>query len=42
MILFPESVRNLITHRLPLGEATRMLTQGDGIKNVVQMNLRAA
>ena len=42
MILFPESVRKLITRRRPLGEASRMLTHGDGIKNVVQMNLRAA
>jgi glucose 1-dehydrogenase len=41
MILFPDSVRKLITHRLPLGEALRMLIQGDGIKNVVQLN-RAA
>jgi hypothetical protein len=42
MILFPESVRKLITRRLPLGEASRMLMHGDGIKNVVQLNLCAA
>jgi threonine dehydrogenase-like Zn-dependent dehydrogenase len=42
MILFPDSVRQLITRRIPLGDASRMLTQGDGIKNVVQLNLRAA
>jgi threonine dehydrogenase-like Zn-dependent dehydrogenase len=42
MILFPDTVRKLITHRLSLEEASRMLTHGDGIKNVVQLNLRAA
>jgi hypothetical protein len=42
MILFPQSVRQLITHRLPLGEASRILMDGKGIKNVVQLNLRAA
>jgi glucose 1-dehydrogenase len=42
MILFPESVRKLITRRLPLGEASRMLTHRDGIKNVVQLNVRKA
>jgi len=42
MTLFPECVRSLITHRVPLGEAPKMLTHRDGIKNVVQMNLRAA
>lgn len=42
MILFPESVRNLITRRRPLGEASRMLTHRDGIKNVVQLSPRAA
>jgi len=42
MTLFPESTRTLITHRVPLSEASRMLTHGDGIKNVVQLNLRAA
>src|SRR5215467_5897780 len=42
MILFPQSVRKLITHRLPLGEASRTLMQGNGIKNVVQLNLRTA
>lgn len=41
MILFPESVRELITHRVPLDEVPRMLTQKQGIKNVVQMT-RAA
>jgi threonine dehydrogenase-like Zn-dependent dehydrogenase len=42
MVLFPASVRKLITHRLPLDEAPRMLVQGDGIKNVVELGLRAA
>jgi glucose 1-dehydrogenase len=42
MTLFPESVRKLITRRFPLREASRMLTHGDGIKNVVQLNLHAA
>ncbi|HEX2330669.1 MAG TPA: glucose 1-dehydrogenase [Candidatus Angelobacter sp.] len=42
MILFPESVRKLITRRIPLGEASRVLLDGGGIKNVVQLNLRAA
>jgi threonine dehydrogenase-like Zn-dependent dehydrogenase len=42
MILFPQSVRQLITRRLPLGEAEQMLTHGKGIKNVVQLNGRAA
>jgi threonine dehydrogenase-like Zn-dependent dehydrogenase len=42
MTLFPESVRKLITHRVPLGQASRMLQHREGIKNVVQMNLRAA
>src|SRR5215471_6948208 len=42
MILFPDSVRKLITRRLPLSDASRMLIHGDGIKNVVQLNLRAA
>ena len=42
MILFPESVRKLITSRRPLGEASRMLTHRDGIKSVVQLSSRAA
>lgn len=42
MTLFPQSVRKLITRRRPLSEASRMLIHGDGIKNVVQMSLRAA
>jgi threonine dehydrogenase-like Zn-dependent dehydrogenase len=42
MTLFPESVRALITHRVPLGDASKMLTDGGGIKNVVQLNRRAA
>ena len=41
MALFPESVRQLITHRAPLGEVPQMLTQKRGIKNVVEMS-RAA
>lgn len=41
MVLFPESVRTLITQRVPLDEAPQMLTQKSGIKNVVQMS-RAA
>jgi threonine dehydrogenase-like Zn-dependent dehydrogenase len=42
MTLFPDSARALITHRVPLSEASRTLTHGDGIKNVVQLNHRAA
>jgi threonine dehydrogenase-like Zn-dependent dehydrogenase len=38
MILFPESVRKLITHRVPLNEVPQMLTQKQGIKNVVQLS----
>jgi len=41
MVLFPESVHKLITHRVPLDEVPQMLTQKRGIKNVVEMN-RAA
>jgi threonine dehydrogenase-like Zn-dependent dehydrogenase len=41
MVLFPESVRKLITHRVPLDEVPQMLTQKQGIKNVVEMS-RAA
>jgi threonine dehydrogenase-like Zn-dependent dehydrogenase len=41
MTLFPDGVRKLITRRLPLGEASRMLIRSDGIKNVVQLD-RAA
>ena len=41
MVLFPESVRKLITDRGPLDEVPQMLTQKRGIKNVVEMS-RAA
>ncbi len=41
MVLFPESVRQLITYRVPLDEAPQMLMQKRGIKNVVEMR-RAA
>jgi len=41
MILFPDSVRQLITDRVPLDEVPQILTQKRGIKNVVQMS-RAA
>lgn len=41
MVLFPESVRKLITHRAPLDEVPQLLTQKRGIKNVVEMS-RAA
>jgi threonine dehydrogenase-like Zn-dependent dehydrogenase len=42
MILFPDSVRKLISHRIPLSEASKMLIDRNGIKNVVQLNSRAA
>jgi glucose 1-dehydrogenase len=38
--LFPGSVRKLITHRVPLSDASRLLTDRGGIKNVVQLNHR--
>jgi glucose 1-dehydrogenase len=41
MVLFPDSVRELITDRVPLDEVPQMLTHKQGIKNVVQMS-RAA
>jgi glucose 1-dehydrogenase len=41
MVLFPDSVRKLITDRVPLAEVPQILTQKRGIKGVVQMN-RAA
>lgn len=41
MLLFPESVRKLITHRVPLDEVPQMLTQKRGIKDVVSIT-RAA
>jgi glucose 1-dehydrogenase len=41
MVLFPDSVRKLITQRVSLQEAPQMLTQKRGIKNVVQIS-RAA
>jgi threonine dehydrogenase-like Zn-dependent dehydrogenase len=41
MVLFPESVRQLITHRATLDEVPQMLTKRRGIKEVVQMS-RAA
>jgi glucose 1-dehydrogenase len=37
MILFPGTVRTLITRRCPLREASTMLIHRDGIKNVVQL-----
>jgi threonine dehydrogenase-like Zn-dependent dehydrogenase len=40
-VLFPESVRKLITHRARLDEVPQMLTHKQGIKNVVEMS-RAA
>src|SRR5262245_12758975 len=42
MTLFPDSVRTLITHRVPLADASKMLTHRDGIKNVVQVTPREA
>jgi len=42
MFLFPASVRQLITHRMPLDDAPRMLLNREGIKNVVELGLRAA
>ena len=42
MTLFPESVRRLITHRIPLADAARTLSHGGGIKSVVQLNMDAA
>ena len=41
MVLFPASVRQLITDRVPLDEAPQLLTQKRGIKNVVEIR-RAA
>ena len=41
MVLFPDSVRKLITHRAPLNEVPQMLMQKRGIKEVVQLS-RAA
>lgn len=41
MVLFPESVRELITHHASLDEVPGMLTQKRGIKNVVEIS-RAA
>jgi len=41
MVLFPQSVRELITHRARLDEVPQMLKQKQGIKNVVEMD-RAA
>ena len=41
MVLFPESVRKLITHRMSLEEVPQTLTQKRGIKDVVEMG-RAA
>lgn len=41
MILFPESVRQLITHHASLDEVPQMLTQKRGIKEVVEIS-RAA
>jgi threonine dehydrogenase-like Zn-dependent dehydrogenase len=42
LTLFPDSVRKLITHRLPLADASRMLTHREGIKNVVHVTPREA
>jgi glucose 1-dehydrogenase len=36
-VLFPDSVRKLITDRVPLDEAPQILTQKQGIKNVVEL-----
>src|SRR5215831_3474119 len=41
MVLFPESRRKLITHRVSLDEVPKMLAQKQGIKDVVQIS-RAA
>jgi glucose 1-dehydrogenase len=41
MVLFPETVRKLITDRVPLHEVPQILAQKRGIKNVVEMT-RAA
>lgn len=41
MVLFPESVRKLITQRAPLDAVPQMLAQKRGIKNVVQVNQAA-
>src|SRR5215469_10319882 len=41
LVLFPESIRELITHRARLDEVPQMLTHKQGIKNVVEMS-RAA
>jgi len=38
MTLFPDSVRRLITQRLPLAQAPQALRQGGGIKNVVRIS----
>jgi glucose 1-dehydrogenase len=41
LVLFPESLRKLITLRVPLDEVPQILSEKRGIKNVVEMN-RAA
>jgi DNA-directed RNA polymerase subunit F len=41
MVLFPESVRKLITDRVSLDDVPELLAQKRGIKNVVEMS-RAA
>jgi glucose 1-dehydrogenase len=38
MTLFPQSVRELITERVPLKQAAQTLTAAGGIKSVVQLN----
>lgn len=38
MTLFPQSVRKLITQRVPLTQAAEILLNAGGIKNVVQLN----
>ncbi len=42
MLLFPESVRALITRRVPLAEAPALITSQGGIKQVVQLGATGA
>jgi hypothetical protein len=39
MTLFPDAVRRLITRRGPLDEALGMISERDGIKNVVRIEV---
>ena len=39
MTLFPDAVRRLITRRRPLDEALEMISERDGIKNVVRIQV---